>query len=95
MILTEIVNQLKSCGFQCEGGPLENNVAFIELDKMAKTEQNREMHLYQCDDCVLVFGVETAYEDHSQIVCPICLSDDFMRDAGCAIATVTRGPETE
>jgi hypothetical protein len=31
--LREIINQLKSCGYSCEAGPLENNVAFIELEK--------------------------------------------------------------
>ncbi|MED4411023.1 MULTISPECIES: hypothetical protein [Bacillus subtilis group] len=40
MKLSEIVDQLKACGFECEAGPLENNVAFVELEKIAK-EQSR------------------------------------------------------
>jgi hypothetical protein len=32
MTLKEIVEQLKSCRYECEAGPLENNVAFIELE---------------------------------------------------------------
>lgn len=35
MTLKEIVEQLKSCGYECEAGPLENNVAFMELEEMA------------------------------------------------------------
>jgi hypothetical protein len=31
MTLKEIVEQLESCGFTCEAGPLENHVAFIDL----------------------------------------------------------------
>lgn len=53
----------------------------------------REMYLYLCDDCALVFGVETAFEDHSQVVCPVCQSDENIHDAGCAVATLTREPE--
>jgi len=33
--LAEIVAQLASCGYECEAGPLEKNVAFIELQRMA------------------------------------------------------------
>lgn len=31
MTLAEIVEQLESCGFECEAGKLENSVAFREL----------------------------------------------------------------
>lgn len=53
----------------------------------------REMYLYECQDCVLTFGVETAYEDHSDVVCPVCQSDENVRDAGCWMGTMTREPE--
>jgi hypothetical protein len=33
--LKEIVEQLESCEYECEGGPLEMNTAFIELKKAA------------------------------------------------------------
>lgn len=36
--LKEIVEQLESCNYQCEGGPFVMNVAFIELKKMAEGE---------------------------------------------------------
>lgn len=32
----EIINQLKSCNYQCEAGPLKKNTAFIELEKAAQ-----------------------------------------------------------
>jgi len=37
MTLSEIVEQLEFCGYECEGGPLKNNVAFIELKNMTNT----------------------------------------------------------
>lgn len=36
MTIKEIVEQLESCGYECEGGKLENNVAFQELKKLAE-----------------------------------------------------------
>jgi hypothetical protein len=39
MTLQEIVDQLKGCGFTCEAGPLENNVAFIALEELARKEE--------------------------------------------------------
>lgn len=35
MTLLEIVEQLKACGYHCEAGSLEMNVAFQELEEMA------------------------------------------------------------
>lgn len=40
MTLKQIVDQLKSCGFQCEAGPLELNTAFIELERKANEEDD-------------------------------------------------------
>ncbi|WP_193744531.1 MULTISPECIES: hypothetical protein [Bacillus amyloliquefaciens group] len=33
--LKEIVEQLKDCGYECEAGPLVNNVAFQKLVELA------------------------------------------------------------
>lgn len=33
--LKEIVEQLKNCGYECEAGPLVNNVAFQKLSELA------------------------------------------------------------
>lgn len=35
--LKEIVSQLEACGYQCEAGSLENNVAFRELRALAQS----------------------------------------------------------
>lgn len=35
MTLSEIVQQLRSCQYECEAGSLDNNVAFIALVEMA------------------------------------------------------------
>jgi hypothetical protein len=37
--LKKIVEQLKGCGYECEGGVLVNNVAFIALERMAENEK--------------------------------------------------------
>lgn len=41
MNLKEIVEQLEKCEFECEAGSLENNTAFIELKKLAESEEDR------------------------------------------------------
>lgn len=38
MRLQEIVEQLIACGFECKAGPLEKNVAFINLMQLALVE---------------------------------------------------------
>lgn len=38
--LKEIVKQLKECNYTCEAGPLENNTAFIELEKISNQVVN-------------------------------------------------------
>lgn len=32
--ITTIIEQLLLCSYQCEGGPLRSNVAFVELQKL-------------------------------------------------------------
>jgi len=36
--LKEIVEQIKECGFECEAGPLINNVAFRKLAELADVQ---------------------------------------------------------
>jgi len=38
--LSAIVEQLEMCGYTSEGGPLENNVAFIELKRIANDKHD-------------------------------------------------------
>ena len=42
--LPEIIKQLESCGYNCEGGSLQNNVAFIELKRMADNLEEATLH---------------------------------------------------
>lgn len=37
--LLPIVAQLRSCGYACEGGPLELNTAFLALEELAKPDE--------------------------------------------------------
>ncbi len=37
--LPEIIEQLESCNFECEAGPLELNMAFIRLKFIAKAKE--------------------------------------------------------
>lgn len=39
MTLSEIVAELQRCGFECEGGALENHAAFHELIGLAQMEE--------------------------------------------------------
>lgn len=36
LALTAIVKQLRFCGYTCEGGPLEKNVAFLALVELSQ-----------------------------------------------------------
>lgn len=36
--IEKIISQLESCNYKCEGGPLENNVAFRSLKRMSIVE---------------------------------------------------------
>lgn len=70
MTLSEIVEQLRSCDYQCEGGPLVNNVAFRELEYCA----TQEMKLEPCPFCGShqVELMTNDYADHSWVACKVC-----------------------
>lgn len=36
--IQEIVEQLEGCNYECEGGPLNMNIAFIKLKELANKE---------------------------------------------------------
>ena len=42
MTLIQIVDQLKACGFTCEAGKLEDNIAFKELEKIVELSKEIE-----------------------------------------------------
>lgn len=43
MTLQEIIEQLESCHYECEAGPLENNVAWIELKQLMKRPDGEKL----------------------------------------------------
>ncbi|MGV3094191.1 hypothetical protein [Streptococcus pluranimalium] len=44
--LKDIVEQLKDCGYECEAGPLVNNVAFQKLAAMAEVDVESGEEIY-------------------------------------------------
>jgi predicted nucleic acid-binding Zn ribbon protein len=38
---------------------------------------NIPVHVYECEECILVFAVEMAFEDQSEICCPNCGNEDI------------------
>ena len=58
--LKEAIQQLKDCKFTCEAGPLENNVAFQELEKFVTDHSliTHAMHLEYKD--AVPYGIDMA-----------------------------------
>ncbi|WP_198404143.1 hypothetical protein ACJGE4_15345 [Bacillus velezensis] len=44
--LKEIVEQLEDCGYECEAGPLVNNVAFQKLAELAGVSAESGEEIY-------------------------------------------------
>jgi predicted nucleic acid-binding Zn ribbon protein len=36
-------------------------------------------HIYECEDCIVAFAVELAFEEQDLVKCPIC-SEENLRD---------------
>ncbi|WP_428909447.1 hypothetical protein [Niallia sp. Krafla_26] len=34
-------------------------------------------HVYECQDCILTFAVEQAFEEQSAVCCPVCHDDNL------------------
>jgi hypothetical protein len=60
--LKEIVEQLRSCGYTCEAGPLENNVDFQLLERIAGVEHKRTLSESLAAISKAAYGVGTALE---------------------------------
>lgn len=65
MTLQRIVDQLRSCNYECEAGALENNVAFIELERQA--QEQREVSQLDSINALLI-GYEERIGDYSEDV---------------------------
>jgi predicted nucleic acid-binding Zn ribbon protein len=42
----------------------------------------RPCHIYECEECCLVFAVEQAFQDQFMVMCPVCGCDHHMKDVG-------------
>ena len=52
MTISQIVKQLRACKFKDEmGNPLENNIAFAQLQRLADEEDCRFCPNCTCEDC--------------------------------------------
>jgi hypothetical protein len=58
-----------------------SDLEHLHIEMMCKRAKRLEriVHIYECEDCVLTFAVEQAFEDQSIIKCPSC-SDENIRD---------------
>lgn len=59
MTLPEIVEQLRACQYECQAGALENNVAFVELERLAQSSASVD---------ALLIGYEERIADYSDDV---------------------------
>jgi hypothetical protein len=48
------------------------------------------VHVYECEDCVVSFSIEQAYEDQDAVKCPICESADYIRDVAAGELIIKR-----
>lgn len=62
MALAEIIEQLESCGYECEAGPLELNAAFVEVKGMVSRWKAIEA-LYDAVDDYIYSPDDNAYPD--------------------------------
>jgi len=51
---------------------------------------NQLFHVYECEHCVLTFAIEQAFENQSDICCPNCLEDEWIRDVGEGGMVITK-----
>lgn len=50
------------------------------MNKRGEELSVQSFHVYECEQCVVTFAVEQAYEDQSEVKCPICSEDEWIRD---------------
>lgn len=46
------------------------------------------LHHYECESCLVFFAVEQAYEDQELVNCPICGTDDHLKDVGAGVTFI-------
>ncbi|MEH7503259.1 hypothetical protein V7152_14820 [Neobacillus drentensis] len=55
-----------------------------------KTKIIQLVHIYECEECVVSFTVEQAFEEQDLVRCPICTSDDSIRDVAAGELIIRR-----
>ncbi|ANB66120.1 hypothetical protein GFC29_3850 (plasmid) [Anoxybacillus sp. B7M1] len=40
-------------------------------------------HIYECEECELIFAVDQNFDQHCDLVCPFCRDDHHIRYHGC------------
>ena len=79
MNIKEIVKQLESCKYKCDGGFLENNIAFIALKEMSKREYATDRYIgeimhTETGERVIVKNLIGEYDhlNHAHITTEVC-----------------------
>lgn len=62
-----------------EKWPTRTNAKIVQL-----------VHVYECEECVVTFAVEQAFEDQSAVNCPVCCNDDAIRDVAAGEIVIRR-----
>lgn len=53
------------------------------------------VHVYECEKCILTFAVEQEFEDQTAVTCPVCHSEESIRDVGGGILVVRYNTEVD
>lgn len=59
-MLKDIVEQLKKCSFECEAGPLELNMGFIQLELLADAEEEYEAAVIELDEEDMLHSIHSS-----------------------------------
>lgn len=46
------------------------------------------VHVYECEECIVTFSVDQECEEQSDVKCPLCLTDQHVKDVGGGMMVV-------
>jgi putative FmdB family regulatory protein len=55
-----------------------------------KSKIVQPVHVYECEECVVTFAVEQAFEEQDLVKCPICSHEDSIRDVAAGEIIIRR-----
>jgi predicted nucleic acid-binding Zn ribbon protein len=38
------------------------------------------VHVYECEDCDVLFSISQSFEEHHLLQCPVCMTDKSIRE---------------